>query len=167
MQPDPDLQLKVVIKALRDVVMPAVDTDNAIATEQLQLSLATLEMVRSRLPMLHEVARKELGDAVKLARSVDPEETIAGVIASAEVLLSDSASTTSAIDTLRISLLDEVSKSLIRMTDKERRTAVARSVIAASKSQCDLARAWSLPGGFERNPQEIPELGFLVNNANF
>lgn len=162
MQPDPDLQLQVVIKALRDVVLPAVDTNNVIATEQLQLSLATLEMVRSRLPMLHEAARKELADAVNLARSMGHEETIAGVITSAEALLSDSAGTTRAIDTLRVRLLDEVSKSLSSVTDRERRKDLARSIIAASKSQCDLARAWSLPGGFERDPQEIPGLAALV-----
>ncbi|KQX24245.1 MULTISPECIES: hypothetical protein [unclassified Sphingomonas] len=163
MQPDPDLQLRVAIKALRDVVMPSLDPENALANEQLQLTLATLEMVRSRLPMVHEVARKELENAVDLARSVDPEETIAGMIASAEELLGDSASTTSAIDASRISLLDEVSKSLNCVTDSERRMVLARSVIAASKSQCDLARGWSLPGGFERDPQEVPILEGFAN----
>src|SRR3546814_16465351 len=51
MIPDLDLQLQVVIKALQDTVMPAVDPAHRMAIEQLGLSIATLSMVRERLPL--------------------------------------------------------------------------------------------------------------------
>ena len=42
MVPDADLQLSVVIKALSEVVAPAVDPANRLAVEQLHLSIATI-----------------------------------------------------------------------------------------------------------------------------
>ena len=162
MQPDPNLQLTVVIKALRDVVLPSLDSENAVALEQLHLSLATLEMVRSRLPMLHAVARRELKNAVTLARAVNDDAAVGSMIAAAVTLLEDPAAGTDAIDTLRAGLLDEVSKSVNRTVNRHQRRTVARSVIAASKAQCDLARAWSVPSGFERDPEELQELTSLI-----
>jgi hypothetical protein len=40
--------------------------------------------------------------------------------------------------------------------------AIARAIIAASKPQCDLARAWCLPAGFELHPGEVPPLAELL-----
>lgn len=39
---------------------------------------------------------------------------------------------------------------------------VSAAVIAASKPQFDLARAWSMPAGFELDPVEVPALEMLL-----
>jgi len=70
MIPDADLQLSVVIKALRDVVAQAVDPGNRVAAEQLQLSIATLGLLKARLPLLHQCARRELANAISLGEAL-------------------------------------------------------------------------------------------------
>ncbi len=161
MQPDPDLQVAVVIKALRDVVLPSLGADNALAAEQLHLALATLDMLRSRLPLLHPIARKELENAIDLARAVK-DEALEPTIARADALLRDPAAHTGAIGQVRASLLEEVSDSVNRVGGADERRSIARAVLAASRAQCDLARAWSVQGGFERNPEQLPALDALI-----
>lgn len=161
MQPDPDLQLAVVIKTLRDVVLPSLSADNSLAVEQLHLALATLDMLRSQLPLIHTVARKELENAIGLAHAVK-DEAVGPTIARAEALLRDATAGTQAVDALRAALLEEVSDSVNRVVGADERKETARAVLAASKAQCDLARAWSVQGGFERNPEQLPALDSLI-----
>src|SRR3546814_15487978 len=69
MIPDLDLQLQVVIKALKDTVMPAVDPAHRMAIEQLGLSLETLSMVRERLPLAGLREWQDLANALALGRA--------------------------------------------------------------------------------------------------
>src|SRR3546814_17934705 len=69
MIPDLDLQLQVVIKALKDTVMPAVDPAHRMAIEQLGLSIATLSMVRERLPLAGLREWQDLANAIALGRA--------------------------------------------------------------------------------------------------
>ena len=71
MVPDPDLQLKMVIKALSETVTPAVDPNNKVAQEQLHLAVATLGVLRSRLPMTRRYYRALAQDAIALARELE------------------------------------------------------------------------------------------------
>jgi len=162
MIPDPDLQLSVAIKALRDVVAPAVNPADAVAVEQLHLALATLSMVRSRLPFIHAVARQELANALLLAAAVDTQGRIGELIAQGREMLENPAITTAEIDVIRGSLLDAVSNHIVSISDPDRQKSIAKAVIAHSRPQCDLARAWSLPAGFEPDPDEIMAIERLL-----
>lgn len=162
MIPDADLQLSVVIKALRDVVAPAVDAANLVAVEQLHLALATLGMVRARLPHLHAVARQELANALALASAVDAQGEIGKLIADGREVLGDPQTATAALDSVRVRLLDAVSEYVASPFDPEQQRRIDRAIIAHSKPQCDLARAWSLPAGFEPNPGEVMEIERLL-----
>lgn len=160
-----DLQLRVVLKALREVVAPAVDPTNQLAAEQLALSIATLAMVQSRLPYIHAGSRQELSNAVTLATVVvNAAETtkLQGQIASAQALLENPGSTLTDLESTRSKLLTAISTLVEETQDPARRTAVSAAVIAASKPQFDLARAWSLPAGFELDPVEVPALETLL-----
>src|SRR3546814_19527781 len=66
MIPDLDLQLQVVIKALKDTVMPAVDPAHRMAIEQLGLSIATISLVRARLPLAGLREWPDLANAILL-----------------------------------------------------------------------------------------------------
>src|SRR3546814_5642901 len=59
----------VVIKALKDTVMPAVDPAHRMAIEQLGLSIATLSMVRERLPLAGLREWQDLANAIALGRA--------------------------------------------------------------------------------------------------
>src|SRR3546814_20596692 len=75
MIPDLDLQLQVVIQALKDTVMPAVDPAHRMAIEHLRLSIATLSMVRERLPPAELREWQELANASALGRTTVVEVT--------------------------------------------------------------------------------------------
>ncbi len=51
MQLREDLQLQTAIRALTEVVTPAVDTSNALAVEQLQVVIGMLHLMAARLPL--------------------------------------------------------------------------------------------------------------------
>lgn len=161
MVPDADLQLAVVIKALRDVVAPAVDPANKLAIEQLHLSIATIGLVQRGLPLAHARARRELLNAIALAEAVAD----AGGCADhgpAQAALADPAADEARLDGERRDLLAVVEAAVAAAAGTARETAVARAVIAASKPQCDLARAWCAPSGFEVEPDALPPLDELL-----
>lgn len=160
-----DLQLRVVLKALREVVGPAVDPANQLAAEQLALSIMTLAMVQSRLPYIHAGSRQELSNAVTLATAVvNAAETtkLHDQIATAQALLENPGSTLTDLENTRSKLLNAISSLVKETQDPVRRAAVSAAVIAASMPQFDLARAWSLPAGFELDPVEIRALEALL-----
>src|SRR3546814_9311493 len=74
MVPSVDLQLQAAIKALSDTVGPAVDPADKVASEQLHLVIATLGMVRERLPAQRRFIRRLLEDAVAIAGAVHESE---------------------------------------------------------------------------------------------
>src|SRR3546814_20887185 len=74
MVPSVDLQLQAAIKALSDTVGPAVDPADKVASEQLHLVIATLGMVRERLPAQRRFIRRLLDDAVAIAGAVKARE---------------------------------------------------------------------------------------------
>ena len=84
MIPEIDVQLAAVAKSLADNVLPAVDPANAMAVEQLHLALATLAIVRQRLPDLHAYLRRDLADNIALAREIEAD---AVAIADSEAVL--------------------------------------------------------------------------------
>lgn len=162
MVPDSELQLAVVIKALRDVVAPAVDPANKLAMEQLHLSLATLGLVQKGLPLAHARARRELSNAIDLAGAVS---AAGGVVdaAAARGALADAAADEAALDDARRTLLSAVEQAVAASAGAANERAVARAVIAASKPQCDLARAWCAGSGFEVEADALPSLESLLN----
>jgi hypothetical protein len=164
--PDADLQLRVVIKALRDVVAPAVDTANRPAIEQLQLSIATLGLLKARLPLLHQCARRELANAIWLAEAVGTvavaAETVDAALTQARAALKAADLGSVDLEACKTRLLEAVCSEIERCRADAVDREMARAVIAASKGQFDLARAWCLPAGFELHPGEVPPLEDLL-----
>jgi len=163
MVPDPDLQLSVVIKALRDVVAEAVDPANRLAIEQLQVSIATLSLLKQRLSLLHRCARAELVNALALGGSlltvVGRESALDSALEAARAALDDPDTDTAELGVFKARLLAAAS-AVVEAGTGDR--AIAQAVITASKPQLDLGRAWCLPAGFELNPKELPALADLL-----
>lgn len=160
MIPDPDLQLKVVIKALRDTVMPALDPAQSTAIEQLGLSIATLEMVRARSP--YRAAREwiDLADAVELARCVSAvtgHAELTDEIATGQRLLEISCPPIDSLERSRGVILSTIS-ALVETAADANIDRLTRIVIAGSKPSTDMARSWSRSAGFEPEPADVPEL---------
>jgi hypothetical protein len=162
MVPDIDLQLRVVIKALRDVVLPAVDSGNRLALEQLHLSIATLGMVEARLPLAGSRLRAELANAIALAEAADAA-ALAAPLSAAKAVLEDPRADGRDLEIHKARLLTAVSTLVDGAPgDGARADSLARAVVAASKPQFDLIRAWCLPAGFEPDPNEVPPIERLL-----
>jgi hypothetical protein len=166
MVPDLDLQLQVVIKALRDTVMPAVDPAHRVAVEQLGLAIATLAMVRERLPLAGLREWQDLANAIALGRAASAEASsiaLEQAIGEGAALLDDARPAPGARSAATRAILSAVSVAVREAEDDA--TALMRAVVEALRPALDLARAWGKSAGFEPDPDEVPELATLLAGA--
>jgi hypothetical protein len=171
MVPDLDLQLQVTIKALTDNVMPAVDPANKMAVEQLHLTVATLTMVRSRLPIARRFTRRSLEDDIAMLDSLHglmpvadtaQADALANATARARTLLADPEADTNALEDYR-TILAEITVSIIRELQSGPAAAAVESLILdATRRSIERRRAWCLPSGFEPYPSRIPAIEALL-----
>lgn len=164
MVPDIDLQLQTVIRALSEVVAPAVSPQNQPAIEQLHLSIATLKLLKERVPLEHARARVELTQAIALAEAMqaaDGTRAMDAAVADSRQALADPAAGATQLDERRRALL-ALAEAAVAAAEPAARDKIARAVVAASRAQLDLARAWCLPAGFETSPGSIPPLDALL-----
>lgn len=156
MIPEIDVQLAAVAKALADNVMPAVDPDNPMAVEQLHLALATLGIIRQRLPDLHAYLRRDLTEAIALARRIGADEgESAAVLASPE-------SSPQRIEAEVRALKEAITARIDAARGTPHEAAVASAVLDAADPAILRWRAWAIGMGFEPDPAAVPALGDLL-----
>jgi hypothetical protein len=170
-------ELQVVLRALVEVVLPALEGAEKHVVEQLHLSMAALEFMRQRLPLAAQFYRRDLTDYIALAD------------AAADLLQSHDASRASQLRALadegRASLDDPLSTQAdwVEVT-RRLRSEVTLAIEASGKAPYEQAldqlvldhasavhlraRAWNLPFGFELRPQDLPSIdnlmGILLGN---
>ena len=66
MTPDIDVRLQSVIKAIEQVILPALDPNNPLAREQAALAIGHLHMIRGQWPYMADYMAVCLADIVKL-----------------------------------------------------------------------------------------------------
>src|ERR1700745_8830 len=69
----PALQIQTVIKAMTDVVLPAVDADKKLAQEQARLVIGMLNIVAQRQPLMYRYDRDELSRFLALADTLQSQ----------------------------------------------------------------------------------------------
>ena len=171
MIPEIDTQLAAVIKSLSDNILPAVDSSNPMATEQIQLCLATLGLVKAHLPDLHRYLRRDLETHLALAGSLKQLADKSGVPtvsfgpaieASVQALGNPEMGPTQIEQQAR--QLKETIAALIaatRGTSAERD--VAATIIKAEEIVILRSRAWGVGMGFEPDPTQVPSLNQLLS----
>lgn len=168
-----DTGLKAVIKALTDVVAPALDPNDPLAQEQLRLSVDYIAFVRQRIDYLHGRERFDLLHYVKIARSMQeagvPADCSEGVfleraLAPAEVLAESPAALTHELREAAMELAHAVA-AVVRSAsglpaDVARK--VRHIVMDATEEKLEFERLWYVPIGFEAPPATGKTLeGFL------
>ena len=156
MIPEIDVQLAAVAKSLADNVMPAIDPGNQMALEQMHLALATLGIVRQRLPDLHAALRRDLAEAIELARQIGAD------VGDGDAVLASPASSPPQIESQVRALKEAITARMdaVRGTDDE--AAVSDAVLAAADPANLRWRAWAIGMGFEPAPDAIPPLSELL-----
>lgn len=174
MQMRPDIQLQSVLKAMSDVILPAIDPGNQLAQEQARLCMGLLSLLRERLPLQFAY------DCEELRRLADSAQALAGQPALAA---QDGTQALSAARADALQVLDRAQAGPAEVTQAVRAlrahmgalvqhagevlpaealAEVQAEVLRCSRAQLVRERAWFLPQGWESRPDAIPPLSRLL-----
>lgn len=164
------------IKALNEVVAPAVDRANPLAMEQLRLVTSFLEFHVGAAPQARRLQWLELHHQVQMGRNV--ADVLAGehpdVAASLRAAVNEGAS-----------VLEQTGAPAAHWQEAASRVAAAMSaaltglsrdgspvarrveglVVEESRHMLDLKRVWFKPYGFEARPERLPALEGVLRQA--
>lgn len=170
MQLRPDIALRATVKSLTDVVLPAVDADNAPAVEQLRIAIGLLNLLAERLPLEFRYDCDELERLAAFARglaAIDAgraEALHVGAEAGEDVLARAQASPAEvlgAIRSLRETTGAAIGEGYTNGTP-EVRERLGALVLAHADEQLTRERAWLLPQGWEPAPERLPAIEQLL-----
>lgn len=161
--------LRAVISSLRTIVAPAVDTSDPLAQQQLQLALAYLDFLRSRLPNLPDRDRFEVLHNVRLAESVldaignvTPTEELAEAVAEGRRIAETTGVSLTELRRIAAILAARVSELIESDLHDEARQSLERAVVANSAERVNFDRAWYQPMGFDPAPESSAPLSELL-----
>lgn len=179
MQMRPDLQIKSVIKAMNDVVLPAVDPQNKLAQEQVRLCMGLLGLMARQLPLQFRFDCDEL--ARLSAYSAELQRIASGGSQTSAALTALKDATSSADETLErakaspqdveqaVRSLRQATGSLVssvfRDGDGAVQDRVQHATLAMSKEQLLRDRAWVISQGWEPDPKAVPPIEELLGIA--
>lgn len=165
--------LRAAVKALTDIVAPAINHSDPLAIEQLRLVVDYLEFVRRRLDFLHDRDRFELEHNLGMARALDhlgaPGSARTSTLLQSAIQAGAKAqvrpeATSPALKSAAATLAAAV-RELIREAadfDAPIRCQVERCVLDATDQRITFDRAWYLPLGFDPAAGEVSALVDLL-----
>ena len=166
-----DTQLQVALRALREVVAPALKEDEKQAVEQLHLALTTLDFMRQRLPYARRYFRLELETYIALGLEVleivrsDQAGLGDALVAAATAGTAELARPEAEVEDYVIisrRLRETISSAVTAASDKPYERNLDRLIIQRQEALMLRERSWCLPLGFEIKPEELPSLDRLL-----
>jgi hypothetical protein len=164
MQPDYDIRIRSMSKALADTILPAIDPSNQAALEQAHIVLGSLEILRQQINFVHPFVVADIRSLASLTRLVATEvgghhakasdRTIAAALTTAECPDSSISSLQSANGTLRTLLSDLIEQGYATGDDDMIRR-LQDLVIANSRDQIARERAFVAGAGFDVFPETL------------
>lgn len=170
-----DVQLRAMIKSLSDVVLPAVDENNQLAREQIQVTIGMLSLMAERLPLQFRYDCDELQRLTEFAATLsaqpgtaadDDEGAALRKVAddANSILARAQAGPNKVLGAIR--RLREASAAVVtaryRDGTPEQRKALTQIVTAHAEAQLLRERAWVLPQGWEADPARVPTIEELL-----
>ncbi|MGQ0698611.1 MAG: hypothetical protein ACT4PZ_10250 [Panacagrimonas sp.] len=164
------------LKAMKDVVIPAIDPANRLAIEQSQLIVGMLGLMQHQLPIQFKFDRDELGRLVDMLHGLkvicDLDPALAplpgqykGLITESRFVLDNSlvdpAQVHEAVQKLRL-VVGEVVTYANEHAGEEIRTRIERDVLNLSREQLLRDRALMAPQGWEPDPAVLPSIHALL-----
>lgn len=160
-----ETELQVVLRALGEVVLPALNDADKHVVEQLQLSMAALDFMRQRLPHAGRFYRGELKSYAAFADAVvelvaadddaDVEELRSCANAARTLLQSPTADWVDYIDATRV--IREIIGGLVERSAGMPQEAALDDLILTASAELHLqSRVWCQPFGFELKPDDLP-----------
>ena len=149
---DFDSQLQVSLRALEEVVAPALAGAEKHVVEQLHLAMLTIGFVKQRLPEARRFARWELSAYIDLARELGEDAALASFIADGTAELQRPGADIADFELITRRGRDAIAAFVDASGDRR----VADKVLEGSKPIVDQARLWCAPFGFELRPEALP-----------
>ena len=170
--------LRAAVKALTDVVAPALSATDPLAHEQLKLVVDYLQFVRSRLDFLYQRDRFELDQHLSMARALEDidapwpaaaAEALEAAIQTGAAALMAPGTSAIALKAASAALAAEV-RARVREAasfDAKLRAPIERAIVHASEQRIAFERAWYLPLGLDPVPGEVaPLASFFAANSS-
>lgn len=160
-----DRQLQVVLRALNDVIAPALADAEKHVVEQLHVSIATLAFVAARMPDARRFARYELQTYVEMAIAVaaaarteaaDSARALEGLAAEGRALLERADADTDVLEAAARRCREAIAALATAVRATPVRGQVERIIMEQSGPIIAQSRQWCAPFGFELKPQDLP-----------
>jgi len=167
-------QLQVSLRALREVVAPALQNGEKHVVEQLHLALATLEFTKQRLPYARRYHRLELknylGFAAKVRGVINDQLKLCEQLAAAEgagkgELLNPEAELEDYVLVTR-QLRELIAATIPLSINKPYENELDMLVVRSQQQFLLQQRAWCTPFGFELKPDELPQLDQMLGTGD-
>lgn len=174
------LQLQTMMKAMKDVVLPAIDPDNQMAQEQAQLVVGMMHLMATRLPMQFHYDLDELKRYVSLSRELLADtrggplttaqiESLTPAVLACEGLLERAQAGPAELENAVLDLRNRIStlvESLWQDGEQACREPASKAVLSASKAQIVRERAWFSPQGWDADTSAYPAIESLIDYPN-
>ncbi|PKO89842.1 MAG: hypothetical protein CVU18_02810 [Betaproteobacteria bacterium HGW-Betaproteobacteria-12] len=175
----PALQIKTVIKAMLDVVLPAVDPHNKLAQEQARLVVGMLQLLARHLPLIYRYDRDELSGLLALANALQEQaRNLPGIDGARHALVTSAEAGSDVLERARaepgeleaanFDLRERVGALITAMysaNDFSSLKHVSETIAMHSREQLLRERAWLVSQGWEANPQTLPAIEELISRA--
>ncbi|TQC48206.1 hypothetical protein EEB14_16470 [Rhodococcus sp. WS4] len=161
--------LTAAVRALDEVIIPAIDPGHPLALEQARIVSKLIAQLEGRLDYYYDRIRFQLHHYVSLGRELATDApTVSSEIADALVsassegqrLLGEPGAKAPDLEAAAERLAGVIS-ALVRATattDSATRDRVERTILIASEPILDAQRAWFLPQGWEPDPSKVPPI---------
>ena len=175
----PALQIQTVIKALLDVVLPAVDPNNKLAQEQARLAIGMLHLVAQRQSLIYRYDRDELSRLLSLADTLQEQaralpgagnalHALAGSAEAGSDVLDRARAEPSELETANFDLREKVGALITEIyanNDLGQLKQISATVMSNANEQLLRERVWLIGQGWEADPGALPGIESLIGGA--
>jgi|TARA_B110000967_G_scaffold210036_1_gene269775 hypothetical protein len=170
-----DTQLEVSLRALRELVAPALKNADGHVVEQFNLALVTLEFARQRLPYARSFHRLELQHLMAWSSEVqalvgEDHPILATQLSEAKVAGANELTRPEAEieDYLLVGrkLRELIGESIQLSSGKLYEKKLDKLVLLKQKEFLSAQRTWCLPLGLDSKPDELKTMAELVESAS-
>lgn len=179
MQMRPEIQITSVIKAVKDVLIPAIDPANKLAVEQAQLVIGLLSLLASQLPLQFRFDRDELTRLLATAEALGKIRSGNTALAKAmDQLATSSQAGTSVLQHCRVDpaelvgsvrelreKLGAVVTAAAGSDDLDVQLHIEKQVLEMSKEQLLRDRSLMKAQGWEPDPAALPDIWELLTGT--
>ena len=169
MTPSIDLRIATILRAVRDVITPALDENNHLAREQAHLVIGQLKLLAAQWSRATEYAEVCRADLAESLAGLDPDggdRTRQQFDALSRTLAANEGPDTEA----RYKALMRASDALVRAADADGaaafRSTLRMRLLAFSKRQAVRDRSWFALSGFDLRSEELSSLDSIIGRIS-